>query len=74
MTDILPKRHQQAIDGYPVFFRQLFAQCHFGSVRVSGLHIAPTIANTMDVSIDTDTRQAESGSQHKVGGFAAYTG
>jgi hypothetical protein len=74
MADILPKGHQQAVNLLPVFRRQNLTQSHLGLFRRSGLHIAPAITDAVNVGINTDPRQIETGGEHQVGGFPADAG
>ena len=70
---VLPKGHQQVVDFGPVLPRQFYSQCLLGRVRVWCRNITPAIADTMDMSINTDAGLAESKGDHQVGGLAPHS-
>jgi len=69
---ILSKGHQQIIDIKPVFLWQLFPELAFCLLRGFGRNVSPSVANSVHMGINTDTRFAEAERHHQIGGLAPH--
>ena len=54
-TDILSECNEQIVISLPVSARQFPPQHHFGFIRRLGFYISPTIGNTVNMNIYTDS-------------------
>jgi hypothetical protein len=70
----LTKGDQNGIDAYPVLLRQFLPQGHLSLQRSCGLDIAPNIHDPMHMGVHAYGRFVKSHRNHKIGGFATYTG
>ena len=53
-AEILSERNKQIVKTFPETFWQNFAQHHFSFIRSFCFNIAQTVADSMNVDIDTD--------------------
>jgi hypothetical protein len=68
-TDVLTKRHQEAVDLYPVLLWEHGFEGGHGLFRGTPTHIAPAVGDAVDVNVDTDTGLLTPNAQHQVGAF-----
>lgn len=71
MAMVLPKSHQEFIYLDPIFERKFFSKRKFGFVRSPGFDISPTVADPVNVGIDTDPGFSESERNNQIGGLTS---
>ena len=72
MTEVLPEGHEEVVIDAPVSSRQLLSQRHFGVLWRLGPHVAPAVADAMDVRIDADAVLVVRKRDHEVRRLAAH--
>ncbi len=70
-ANVLAPGDKKIVVFYPVFFREFFAESHFGLFGVFGLYVSQSIANSVNVSVYTDSRLAVTQSDYQIGSLSA---
>src|SRR5262249_42858962 len=68
-TDMFPKRHQEAVDLYPVLLWEHSFECGHGLFWGLLVHISPAVGDAVDVNVDANTWLPTPYAQHEVGAF-----
>lgn len=73
LAEILSVRHEQVIEGDPILAGQLGAQGLFSLIGSLGFHIAPPVADPMDMNIDADPRLLIPDCYHQIRSLSAHS-